>query len=98
MPRKPEGKYGLPKGAYRIKGTKLPKNTSVNDLLARDDVNGILIDLDKEKPNITDMIVIYYKKDRDCIGWQTTGDTHESKIIWMLEVVKTNILSSEEGE
>lgn len=84
-----EKKYGIPKSATRAK-----RATTINDLLARDDINGILSDLNKEKPSMTDLIVIYV--DKEGLKWQYTDDTLVSKAVWMIECMKFDLLN--EGE
>lgn len=69
--------------------------TTVNDILARDDVNGILADLAKEKHKIAAMIVIYANKDGQ-YGWQVTENTLEATIVWLLESIKRDIMTDEE--
>ncbi len=92
MPKNKEqwiNKHGLPASAMRIKS----RVTTVNDLLARDDINGILKDLDKVKPHITDCIVIYVDKRDNKIHWNNTEDTLTSLAVYMLESVKLRLMN-----
>ena len=75
------------------RSNRLPKRKSVtiNDLLARDDVNGIIENLNEVKPNITAALVIYLDKDNIC-HYQGTEDTLESTLVWMLETTKLNLI------
>lgn len=78
--------------------TKLPKIKTINDLLTRDDINRILQNLDKRKPDITDMIVIYYNKDTDTYGWQITADTKNFFAVGLLTAIIQDLLISEDAE
>lgn len=79
-----------------IKRTK--RITTVEDILARDNVNDILVHLDKVKPNISDLIVVYYDKEGN--GWdcQITEDTLISTATWLLESAKLALLNENEDE
>ncbi len=75
--------------------TKLPKRiTTINDLLASDEINTILSALDKEKPNIVDLIVIITNKEGD-YSWTITKHSKTSTATWMLESTKLDILSDD---
>ena len=71
------------------------KPLTINDLLTRDDVNGILENLNKVKPNITAAIVIYMDKD-ERYHRQITDGTLISTAVWMLESTKLDLLNAEE--
>ncbi len=75
---------------------KIKRATSINDLLARDDVNGILDDLNKVKPNIKNLVVIYTDSTDSQRHFKITEGTLESLVIWMLETTKIDILNNEE--
>jgi len=78
--------------SHRIPNSaRLPKVKTINDLLTRDDINGILADLDKAKPNISDLIVIYMDKDKNRY-FLTTEDTLVSTATWMLEGTKLDVI------
>ncbi len=77
---------------------KIKRATSINDLLTRDDVNGILAWLEKVKPNIQDLIVIYNDNEDGKTHFKTTGETLESLAVWMLETVKLDLMNFEGGE
>ncbi len=76
----------------------LRRVTTINDLLARDDVNGILKNLDGIKPNITDCIVIYIDKRDKKRYWQATEETTRALATWMLESTKLDILMIDDKE
>jgi len=77
---------------------KLPKIKTINDLLARDDINGILADLNKRKPDITDMIVIFYNKRKDTWGWTITDNTSDPLATYLLESTKLDLLTPVDNE
>ncbi len=70
--------------------------TTIEDVLTRDDVNGILADLYKVKPNISDLIVIYMDSKDERYHFITTDNTLVSTATWLLESVKLDLLNSEE--
>lgn len=72
---------------------RLPKIKTINDLLTRDDINGILADLDREKPNISDLIVIYFNKQTNKYCFQLTDNTFIDRATWLLETTKFDILN-----
>jgi hypothetical protein len=67
------------------------RKITVEDLLARNEINIILDDLDKKKPEIKDMLVIYTDKagNRSFI---LTEDTLISTATWMCEATKYDIM------
>ena len=82
--------------SHRIPNSaRITKVETVNDLLTRDDINGILADLDKEKPNISDLIVIYLNKDDKRCYFQITEDTLTDRATWMLESTKLDVLNED---
>ena len=89
MPSKDRRSHRIPKSA------RLPKVKTINDLLTRDDINGMLAELDKEKPNISDLIVIYLDKDTKQYHFQITEDTLNAIAVWMLENTKLDMLNDE---
>jgi hypothetical protein len=93
MPSKDKHTHRIPNSA------RLPKVKTVNDLLTRDDINGILADLDQEKPNISDLIVIYMDRRDHKYHWTITDGTLVSTATWMLESTKLDLLieDTEEG-
>jgi hypothetical protein len=70
-------------------------SVTVNDILTRDDVNGILANLNGVKPHITAAIVIYLDE-ADVYHWQMTEGTFMSQAVWMLESTKLDLLNSGE--
>jgi hypothetical protein len=58
-------------------------------------VNGILADLEKVKPDISDLVVIYLNRSDKRYHAQFTDSTLESTAVWMLENVKLDILNNE---
>ena len=75
-----------------IKPITLRRAKSFTDILAQDDVNGILNDLNNYKPDIKDMIVIWVDKNND-LWFQTTEQIKQSTSVWMLENTKLDILN-----
>jgi len=64
---------------------------TVNDLLTRDDVNGMLKDLQDKKPGIKNLVIIY--TDGDNVNhWSITSDTNSSMAVWMIESMKFDIM------
>ena len=72
------------------------KITTVNDLLARDDVNDMLSRLDKEKPDIQDIIVITVDRKTQKYTVDYNDDILESRAVWLLERVKLDIMKGED--
>ncbi len=79
--------------AQLLKGIK-----TVNDILARDNVNGILNALDKAKPHIQDLIVIYIDRRNNRKYWNGTDDTTKPIATWMLETTKLELLNDDSEE
>lgn len=73
--------------------TALRKVKTVEDLLARDDVNAVLQELDDTKPNISDMVVIWLDKRDDTFYYEITKGTLVSTATWLLESTKIDLLS-----
>ena len=73
------------------KRTRLTKVNTVDDLLTRDDINGMLADLNNLKKDIDDLIIIYTDKGRN-YWFQITEGTLISTAIWMLESTKVDLL------
>lgn len=98
----PKGKHpynmgrGLPKSEITPKRPK--RITTIEDMLARDDVNDILRDLDKDKPNISELLVIYLDRRDGKLYYQVTKETLVPLATWMLEATKLEMLSDEEEE
>ena len=87
--------HRLPIGATKKHACKIPDR--IEDLLARDDINGILKDIDNIKPNIQDLIVLYTDKDG---RWHFTcnDDMLISTGVWMLEGAKYELLVEDDEE
>lgn len=67
---------------------------TVNDLLTRDDVNGMLQDLQKKKVGIKNLIIIY-TDDNSANHWEITSDTTSSLAVWMLESTKMDVMDGD---
>ena len=80
------------------RSARLPKVKTINDLLTRDDINGMLADLDKEKPNISDLIVIYLNKDTKKYNFQITEDTLNTTAVWLLQQANQDVLNDDTEE
>ncbi len=70
----------------------LRRAKSFTDILAQDDVNGILNDLNDCKPDIKDLIIVWVDKDNN-LWFQTTKDLKQSTSVWMLESIKLDLLN-----
>ena len=92
MPSKDKRVHRLP-----IKATKpitLRRAKSFSDILAQDDINSILNELNDSKPDIKDLIVIWVDK-KDDLWFQTTKDLKQTISIWMLESTKLDLLNED---
>ena len=83
--------------SHKLTTPKPPEVETVDDLLAKDDINGILQDVAKERANIQDIIVIYNTKD-DVIFWHCNQDILVSKANYMLDVAKYDIMKEGDDE
>ena len=74
------------------------KHLTVSDLLTQDDLNTILANLDKAKPDITHAIVIFEKKDKTRDFYFT--EMPVSHAMGLLELTKQDLYQEhyEEGE
>ena len=74
------------------------KNLTVNTLLAQDDVNAILATLDKLKPTITHVIIIYETDDK--VRHFNFTEMPVSHAMGLLELTKQDLYQEhyEEGE
>jgi len=77
------------------KRLKRKKVHTINDILTQDDINQILADLNKEKPNIKHLTVIYTTQD-GAICSRNSPDSMMSDIIYQIEVTKKLLLNDEE--
>jgi hypothetical protein len=73
---------------------KLPRIVTMEDVLATDDVNGILEDITKVKPAIKDLIIIWMGQDGN-YHFEITDETLSSTATWMLESAKLDILNED---
>jgi len=88
----------MKKNTHRIpKSARLTKVKTINDLLTRDDINGMLSDLDEAKPNISDLIVIYMDKDKNRC-FQITETTLNATATWLLEATKLDVIMEDTEE
>jgi len=92
MPSKDRRSHRIPNSA------RLPKVKTINDLLARADINSIINELDKEKPNMSDLIVIWLDKNDKRYLFQITEDTLSDRATWMLESTKLDVLNEDTEE
>ena len=92
----PSHKPAPDKPSHKTQGLRIaPKrHITVSDLFTRDDVNDILANLNKIKPNINGCIVIYLDKN-DRYSWQMTKDLKLATATWMLESTKLDILNED---
>lgn len=75
----------------KVKLLKSNNPVSIEDLLAKDDVNGILKDLDNIKPDIKHLITIWVDQNDTCY-FEISDDTPISSATWMLESTKFDLL------
>ncbi len=87
--------HQLPKNKTIPKPNHRKKITTVNDLLTRDDINDILANLDKVKPDIKDLLVIYVDKE-NTHHWQTSDSTLLSTAVLMLESTKLELMFADD--
>lgn len=92
MPSKDSRSNRIPNSA------RLPKVKTVNDILARADINSMINELDKEKPNMSDLIVIWLNKNDHQFYFQITEDTLVSTATWLLEATKYNVITEDTEE
>ena len=78
----------------KIGRRKTKQVITVEDILAWDDVNDVLAHLNKAKPDITALIAIY-EDDKEDMHWRITEGTQLSKVIYLLEVVRQELLTDE---
>ena len=77
----------------QVSKTKRRRITTVEDILATDDVNSVMANLQKAKPKMKSLIAIY--NDGEYTHWETTQGTPLSEIIFRLELVKTSLLTED---
>jgi hypothetical protein len=75
----------------KVKLLKSNRPLFPEDLLARDDINGILEDVNKVKPDIKSLIVIWLDQD-DVYHFEISDDTLVAIATWMLECTKLDLL------
>jgi len=73
------------------------QKTTVSNLLNQDDVTVVLAEADKDKANITDLMVIYQDKE-GYINWHVTGETTLDRKILLLEQVKVWLLQGDKDD
>ena len=80
----------------KAKVTQIPDK--VEDLLASSDVNDILEDLNKLKPHISDLLVIYVDRRTGRWSYECNDDLLTSKAVWLLESVKFDFIQINEDD
>lgn len=80
------------------KAIKPERPTTINDLFATDEVNGLLHELDEERPNISDIVVIWVNNKDNQPYYDATPNTLKSTITWLLESTKLCILNDDEED
>jgi hypothetical protein len=78
----------------KVKIFKGNKHVFPEDLFTQDDVNRILEDLQKIKPSMKSLIVLW--QDEDNTYWEITKDTNVSTAVWMLETAKFDLLKEDD--
>lgn len=92
MQNKDMQQHRIPVNTTKTKRAK--RITTVEDLLARDDVNDVLAEMNKLKPNISAMIVIYMEREYEDHYFQITDGTPTERLVWMLESTKLDLLTN----
>ena len=70
--------------------------TRMDDILNADAVNAVLEKVQKQTPNISDLLVIYLDKETGKYFWHITGNTLYSTAVWMLASVENDMLNQTE--
>ena len=74
---------------------KMPKRkVTVDDLLGLDTVKGIIGDLDADKADIDELVVIYSKRNGKNFTFMING-LPESRVVYMCEMVKYTLLKED---
>lgn len=74
--------------------SKLPaRKVTIDDILYRADIDGVLVDTNKDKENFTEILVIATNFD-NTIYWRHSGMI-ASRLLYLMEVVKHSELSKE---
>jgi len=68
--------------------------TTINDILSRDEITGMVADLQAQKPDIKDLVIIY-TDGASVYHWSISEDTLMSTAIWMLESTKNDLLNNQ---
>jgi hypothetical protein len=70
--------------------------TRMDDILNADAVNAVLEKVQRQAPNISDLLVIYLDKETGKYYWHITGSTLYSTAVWMLASVENDMLNQVE--
>jgi hypothetical protein len=77
------------------KKQKQDKPIGVDDILSADAVNAVLEKVQRQAPNISDLLVIYLDKETGEYCWHVTGNTLYSTAVWMLASVQNDMLNQD---
>jgi len=77
------------------KKQKQDKPIGVDDILSADAVNAVLEKVQRQAPNISDLLVIYLDKETGKYCWHVTGNTLYSTAVWMLDSVQNDMLNQD---
>ena len=77
------------------KKQKQDKPIGVDDILSADAVNAVLEKVQRQAPNISDLLVIYLDKETGKYYWHVTGNTLYSTAVWMLASVQNDMLNQD---
>ncbi len=81
----------------RLPRSHLPKSVrTIDDVLARDDVNSILANIASRKPHITGIIAIVLEDDNSATSYYS--EMPLAKIVWHLERLKLDLLQDEDEQ
>ena len=94
MPRKQRNGGLMNEHQLKSQRLKAKRVTTVTDLLTRDDVNGILAELNQRKDKINHLIVLWADREGKQHGL-FTDDTLASKAVYMLESSKFDLMTGD---
>lgn len=92
----PDKHSNKPKTNKRKKASRIPSR--IEDLLAMDNVNDVLQEIDNTKPHISDILVIYIDKRDNQIYFEPTKETLRSLLVFMMESVKLTLLTEDDED
>lgn len=70
---------------------------TIDDLLTHSDVNEVLENVVKQKADIDEIVIIYKSHKDEEIRW-CANDLEAKSCLWMLEIVKQNLLNDDDDD